>query len=324
MNANQYTIKELGVEATEFLQRKKQRNETTYINYKSSINYFIYYLENIADVTVINADNKEKIVESFQGALFEGFTYNDGVTERVVQLKASGVNTNIRRVKTFLNSLGLPVAVIPLKTARPKYKGLELEEIKLLISECFNYWKNEEIAVRNSTLIKFLFNTALRINEALNIKETDVFKDHNCFYVNIHEKGKAKGELTTIAISQATYNSLMDYIKIKKVPSDYVFSTTRASADGKAKALTRQNFNKYVKALAYYVDVKHNTNISKTVENNSSHVFRHSRALYLLKVKNIDVTEVKEILRHQSINSTQLYVAAKDETINQIRTSYDI
>lgn len=324
MNANQYTIKELSVEANDFLQRKKQRNETTYINYKTSIKYFLYYLEHIANITVIDVDNKEKVVEGLQGALFEGFTYNDGATERVVKLKASGVNTNIRRVKTFLNSLGLPVTITKLKTAKPKYKGLELEEIQLLLTEASNYWKNEEIAVRNSTLIKFLFNTALRVSEALNIKEADVFKEHGLYYVNVHEKGKAKGELTTIAISEATYNSLMDYIKIKKVPSDWLFSTTRASAGGKAKALSRQNFNKYVKDLAAYVDVKYNTNISKTVENNSSHVFRHSRALYLLKTKNIDVTEVKQVLRHSSITSTQIYVNAKDETINQIRTSYDI
>lgn len=327
MENRNYSLEKIEEEAHDFLKRKKAINETTFLNYRTSFNYFIYYLRNIAKVEVLGTENKEKIIEGFQAALLDGFNYVVNDVERTVKVKASGVNTHIRRIKTFLNKcLGLTVEVKKLGVDKPKYKALKYEEVKLLINECSNYWKNEEIAVRNSTLIRFLFNTAFRINEALTLRTENIFSENGFYYVLIHEKGKAKGVLTEIAISENTYKMLKDYINIKTVPSDFVFSSIKASAEleGKAKPLNRQNFNKFIIELAAYTDLKHNTNISKTVANNSSHVFRHSKAVFLLNEAKEDVVTVKEILRHSSIDSTLIYLNPQEETINKVRISNDI
>ena len=323
MNRN-YSLNVVKEEANEFLARKKAINNTTYLNYRTSINYFIYYLENIAEVKELNPTNKEKVLEGFQASLLEGFNYevpnNEAeVKVKLVKVKASGVNTHIRRIKTFLNRcLGLTVEINKLNTAKPKYKSLPKHEIELLIAECSNYFKSEETAIRTSTLIKFLFNTAFRINEALTLEVANVYNDGSNYYVKIHEKGKAEGVLTEIAISENTYNMLMDYINFKAVPSDYVFSTKRN------RPLARQNFNKNIIGLAKYTDNKYGTAIYKTVENNSSHVFRHSKATYLLNVVKEDVVTVKEILRHSSIDSTLIYLNPQEEAINKVRISNDI
>ena len=331
MENRTYSLEEVEKEASDFLKRKKQINNTTFINYRTSINYFIYYLKNIAKVEELGIKNKDKVLEGFQGSLFEGFKYviedpeAELPTERTVKVKASGVNTHIRRIKTFLNkSLGLTVELKKLGVGKPKYKALTVEEIKLLVAECSNYWSNEEIAVRNSTLIQFLFNTAFRINEALTLKEEDVISEDGTYLVRIQEKGKAEEVLTEVAISENTYNLIKSYINIKAVPSDFVFSSTKASADGKAKGFNRQNFNKAIVELASYTDSKHNTNISKTVENNSSHVFRHSKATYLLNTVKEDVVTVQKILRHSSIDSTLIYLNPEEEAINKVRISNDI
>ena len=374
-----YNIEEVKAEASDFLKIKKDRNKTTYLNYRTSINYFIYYLENIAEVEVLGTDNKDKVLEGFQGSLLAGFIYIVNDIERTVKVKANGVNTHVRRIRTFLNKcLGLPVEVNKLKVDRPKYKSLTKAEVELLITECFNYWfidkvnfsaeaiekieeakqkkrkyyltieeiaeleidlpelqkfkLNNEIAIRNATLIKFLFNTAFRIEEALGIKTSDIYEENSNYFVKIHEKGKASGVLTEVIISAGTYFSLMDYVNIKAVPSDFIFSSVKASDNGKAKAFNRQNFNRSIIELASYVDVKYKgielegrpVNISKVVENNSSHVFRHSKATYLLNVKKEDVVTVKEVLRHSSIDSTLIYLNPKEEAINKVRTSNDI
>lgn len=329
MDNKEYSLEEVKLEANNFLDRKKQINKTTFLNYRTSFNYFIYYLEEIAEVNVVNLSNKEAIVEGFQGVLLNGFTYRTDSAERTVKVKPNGVNTHIRRIKTFFNKvLGLPVEIKKLNVNRPKYKSLKPEEIKLLVNESVNYWKNEEKAVRNKTLITFLFNTAFRINEALTIKSEDVFSDYNSgnnsYYVRIHEKGKAKGVLTEIAISENTFNLLNEYLNIKKVPSVYLFSSTKASADGMAKHLSREVFSRDVRDLARYVDVKHNTNLFKTVENNSTHFLRHSKATYLLNVKKEDVVTVKEILRHKSIDSTLIYLNPEEEAINNVRINNDL
>ena len=132
MENRTYTIEEVKSEASEFLERKRKRNETTYKNYRTSLNYFIYYLTDIAKVNVLGTENYENLVEDFQGSLYEGFTYKVAESERLVKVKASGVNTHIRRIKTFLNSIGLKVEKVQsIKVNDPKYKSLKPEEMPL-------------------------------------------------------------------------------------------------------------------------------------------------------------------------------------------------
>lgn len=321
MEYKEYKLNKVKQESERFLNAKKNQNENTFINYRASINYFIYYVENVIACDVVSSDNINQILESFKGSLLAGFEYNN----RTVKIKSSGVNTHLRRVKSFLKKcLGLKSDVKYFDEGEPKYKALTVKEIELLINECNNVFKSNEIAVRNAILIRFLFNTALRINEALTLKEENVIADGNEFYIKIHEKGKPKDQLTGVAISEKTYNSLIAYMDLKAVKSDFVFSTTRTSKDGKAKPLARENFNADIRKLANYVDKKHATNISDIISNNSSHVFRHSRAIYLLKECKADVVTVKKILRHKSINSTLIYLNPNDDEIKEVRINNDI
>lgn len=321
MTNKEYKLTAVKQESQRFLESKQNQNKNTFINYRASINYFIYYVENVIACDVVSSDNINQILEGFKGALFNGFEYNN----RTVKIKSSGVNTHLRRVKSFLNKcLGIESNVNYYDVGEPKYKALKVKDIELLINECSSVFKSNEIAVRNATLIRFLFNTALRINEALTLKEENVIADGDEYYILIHEKGKAKDQLTNVAISEATYISLMDYIDIKAVKSDFVFSTTRTSTDGKAKRLARENFNSDIRKLANYVDANHKTNISNVIANNSSHVFRHSRAVFLLKECKADVVTVKKILRHRSINSTLIYLNPNDEEIKEVRINNDI
>ena len=321
MENKNYNLTEVKSEASEFLETKKNKNETTFLNYRTSFNYFIYYLEDIAKVNEIGKENIGKLLEDFQTALFNGFTYEVEDSKRVVKVKASGVNTHIRRIKTFLNRrLNLTVELENLSVNDAEYKALKVEDVELLINEAKTYFKSKEVGLRNSCLIRFLFNTAFRISEALSLRTENLVSKDGFYYVRVHEKGTAKGTLSKpIAISKEDYDSLTEYIKVKSVPSDFVFSTTRTSNDGKAKALSRQYFNRDIKKLALYVDAKYNKNISEIVENNSSHVFRHSRAVALLNEDKVDIMKVKKFLRHDSINSTQIYLNPEEEAVNELR-----
>jgi len=329
MAKNNYSLIEVESEASEFLETKKKVNKTTYLNYRTSINYFLHYLRS-KGITILGTEIKDKALEDFQATLIEGFTYEG----RNVKANPSTVNSHIRRVKTFLNKrLGFTVDLKKLKEDKPKYKALSVEEVELLASECSNKWTNKEVAVRNETLIRFLFNTAFRIYEALTLEVANVYSEGSSYFVEIQEKGKAKGTpLRKVAISEKTYKMLMDYIAIKSVPSKYVFSSVKASSNGTAKAFSRQNFNKAIIELASYVDFKYKNeklndkpiNISKTVANNSSHVFRHSKAIYLLNHEKEDVITVKEVLRHNSLDSTLIYLNPQEEAIDKVRISNDI
>ena len=213
MEEKKYSILEVEEKATDFLNRKRKRNETTFLNYRTSINYFLFYLKDISEITSLSSENKEDVIEDFQGTLLEGFYYDVEGNEKEVVLKPSTVNTHIRRTKTFLNSIGLTIENLnKLPVNEPEYKALSVDEIKLLINECSNFWSNEEVAVRNETLIKFLFNTAFRINEALGIKTSEVYSEGSNYYVLIKEKGKSKNPKKEVAISENFYYKYRLYI----------------------------------------------------------------------------------------------------------------
>ena len=57
--------------------------------------------------------------------IISGLASSQPDVEKTVKVKANGVNTHVRRIRTFLNKcLGLPVEVNKLKVDKPKYKSL--------------------------------------------------------------------------------------------------------------------------------------------------------------------------------------------------------
>ena len=362
--SKEYTLEEMRFKAIDFLEDAFDSNKTTFKNYRTSVNYFLYLMNcNKRRFATIDDDNKDKALNKFKTCLLNGFVYevesvddvlgyskkfeydekNFKPIKRTVKVNANGVNTHLRRITTFFNQyLHLKIKKFNIcQVDKPKYKSLSYDHVKLLIKECSNCWSKKEIATRNATLMELLYYNMLRIREALEITindtdfidydnetnkailKTDIEKCH----VMIHQKGRHNKD-KEIAIGEEVAKHIVDYINIKKVPSDYIFSTTRASADGKAKPLTRPYFNKDVIKLAKFVDDRHDTktsdyvNISEVVKNNSSHVFRHSRIMYLLTVVGIDIRTVQKAARHRSLTSTEIYTEPSQQAVDNIYINY--
>lgn len=317
-------IEELKKESSNFLNRKKAINETTAKNYTSSLKYFIYFLENIYKTEEITQSNIKEILEEFKGCLNNGLTITTENKTKTINFKASSMNIHIKRIETFLRSLNYDVKITKFRTNERKYKALTINQLHLFFNEAKECFKNKELALRTEVLIKFLFNTGFRINEALTIELKNLYKKDNCYYVKIHEKGKPKTELTEIPISKELYEMLINYVDSKTYESNYLFSSLKANPEGKANRLLNKEVSKNIIQLAKYIDNKYNENTLEIVKNNSTHVFRHTRAVYLLNKRNYDILEVKEILRHSTINTTMLYLNKKEEAINKIRLNNDI
>lgn len=311
-------LKEIKKEKNEFITRKKAINSDTASAYNISIGYFIKYLEDTTEETIeLTETILNKKLEEFKGVLKTGALIIDNKPKT---FKTSTINTHLKRCITFLRSLNYNITVSKFRVNNERPKALTYEEILLLINEAENCFKNHELAIRTKTLIRFLFNTGFRINEALTITLANLYERDNNYYVKIHEKGKATDSLLEVAISEKTYNSLMDYLSIKQYESIYLFSGLKPTA----KKLTRNVISENFKTLASFVDTKYNTNLLDTVKNNSTHFLRKSKASYLLNVKKYDVVEVKEILRHTNINTTLSYLHKKEDHINNIRVNNDI
>ena len=317
-------IKTLKKESSNFLKRKKAINETTAKAYKTSLKYFIYYTENIYLTHEINQKNIKHILEGFKGCLNNGLTITEENKTKTITFKPSTMNTHIKRVETFLRSLDFDIKINKYRVNERKYKALSYDQLLLFFSNPEECFKNKELALRTQTLIKFLFNTGFRINEALNIELENLYTENNNYFVKIHEKGRPKAELTIIDISKELYEMLIHYVNNKKYESKYLFSSLKANNEGKANKLTNKEASKNIIKLSKYIDAKYNINTYDIIKNNSTHVFRHSRAVYLLNIKKCDILEVKEILRHSNINTTMLYLNEKEETIKNLRINNDV
>lgn len=354
----EYTLKEIRVKAMEFLEDAEDSNITTFKNYRTSVNYFLYLMNcNKHRFNKIDDDNKDKALKKFKNCLLNGFTYevesvddvlgyneeNFKPIKRNVKVNDNGVNTHLRRIITFFKQyLHFKIKNFQFcQVDKPKYKSLTEDHVELLINECSNCWNKKEIATRNATLIRFLYLNLLRIREALEVTIADTnFIDYDSetnkailnpnidednYSILIHQKSRTKKN-TSIKINQILAKDIVDYINIKKVPSDYIFSTTQVSTDGKAKPLTRQYFNKDMIKLAKFVDDRYDTktndydNISEIVKNNSSHVFRHTRAVVELQ-NGLDIRTVQGALRHSSLSSTEIYTKPSEKKVNNVRVN---
>ncbi len=101
----------------------------------------------------------------------------------------------------------------------------------------------------------------------------------------------------------------------QKTTSNYLFVNSHG------QQLTRQAFNKKLKQIACKCDEIHGTNIGNKC---TSHIFRHSLARYCLIDKQMPISQVHDILRHKSIETTNKYLTNSDDEINQIRVGVTI
>ena len=304
----------------EFIRIKRARSDKTAKAYDVSLRYLRGYLFNEIHVDDINDNNSNQLIQGYQAWLINGFRFNG----RDIKLSSSSVNTHMRRAKTFLNYIGFKdVKIKPLHIDKLEPKAMDINDIKLMIAEAPNVFK-DEIALRTQTLIKFLFNTALRIDEALNLSIDDIDVTGDKYYIYIQAKGYAKDSKSKIAISDDTYEMLMDYFDKMGIKSHYIFSSSHNGDT--IKPISRNIFNRDIKKLAEAVDSKYypgENKLSKIVSNNSSHFLRHSRAKYLLD-NNVNISEVKDVLRHKSINNTMIYLSNDEDKIDDIRINNDI
>lgn len=277
-----------------------QYNENTKNNYKYALKNFNKFLalHQIKEIQY-NKNVIETIIKSYKKYLINSNYSNKTINLYLIVVqnffKYLGIQTNIKKVENTTNN--------------KEYKYLTIQEIKKLIQTIPETTNKKELQTRNKAIILLLFGSGLRINELINIKTNDYFKKDNNYYVSIKPKGKLKNEI--IAIAPETSQAINIYLANKKDKNNkYLFSNQTNNK------LTRQGINKILKQIALKTDANYNLNITPRI---SSHIFRHSLARYLLIDKSKPINQVKDILRHNNINTTIKYLTTSQNEIKEIR-----
>ncbi len=159
---------------------------------------------------------------------------------------------------------------------------------------------------RNKTIIETIYSCGLRVSEVINLQLSDLFFDEN--YIRILGKGNKYRFVpihnTTIKRIEFYINEIRSEILPKKEDEDIIFLNRRG------KRLTRQMIFIILKNLATKINLK------KKI---GPHTLRHSFATYLLQ-NGADLRVIQQLLGHESITTTEIYVHVDREYLKEVVT----
>ena len=161
---------------------------------------------------------------------------------------------------------------------------------------------------RNRAMLETMYSCGLRVSELIDLKISDLFFEEG--FIKIVGKGN-KERFVPIHSSAQNYimlymNEIRSHLSIKKGFEDTLFLNRRG------KSLSRQMIFMILKALAIKI------NLNKKI---SPHTFRHSFATHLLK-NGADLRAIQQMLGHESITTTEVYVHLDTSYLKKIVEKY--
>lgn len=155
---------------------------------------------------------------------------------------------------------------------------------------------------RDSLLVKLMLFAGLRITESLGIRLCDFTQyDDSTYEISIFAKG---GKNQTAYIdSRVIEDELVYFRRVANLQDDQHIIIT-----GSGKRMTRQGAFQIV------------NNIYKRggIKKDGLHLLRHTFAMRM-KLRGVDIVDIKDALRHSSINTTMIYAkATKQSVINAV------
>ena len=169
-------------------------------------------------------------------------------------------------------------------------KVLTEDEIDLLLSQPDS---NDFKGMRDKAMLETLYATGMKVSELLSLNVSDINLSLN--FVRCHGENGTKKERVVLLYPKAV-SELEKYINSARLyfTSD---SSQALFVNVNGERMTRQGFWKLLKSYAK------SANINKKI---TPHTLRHSFAAHLLE-NGADIHDIKSILGHSDISSTQVY-----------------
>jgi site-specific recombinase XerD len=217
---------------------------------------------------------------------------------------AQSRNQRLAALRTFFEYVGhrfperveqaQKVAAIPRKRAQPPETiFLDREEIEGALS---TLPENGRYALRDRTLLIFLYNTGARVQEAADLRASDVHFEPTPS-VHLHGKGD-KWRVCPLWVETAALLKKLISEKRLGAPSDRpVFTGAREAA------LTRFGIYKIVRRYTNQI-VKNGSDGRRRCI--SPHVWRHTTAVHLLEA-GVEVNVIRAWLGHATLETTNRY-----------------
>jgi integrase/recombinase XerC len=159
-----------------------------------------------------------------------------------------------------------------------------------------NVLQNEEEIFQNYVILETLYSTGMRVSEICNLKKSDIDFENQLVRV------KGKGNKVRLIPLTERLKNLLASISIDKNTDDFLFQTKRG---GKL-------YPEYIERLVkkYLSDISEDGKVYP-------HLIRHTFATHLLN-RGADIRTIKELLGHESLETTSIYTHVSIEHLKNI------
>ena len=273
----------------EYLLVVKKHSDNTIVNYRVDIlEFYEYTNKNILNI------NKDTVFEYLK------YLYDSCVTKSSISRKLSSLRTfyNYLLKKEIIDTNYFKMVKNPKKEASlPKF--VKEDDIdKMFNVPDTRTW----IGSRNLLIIRMLYATGLRVSELVNVKINDI----NISDRTIRVLGKGSKE-RIVVFGNNTKECLDDYLNRGRRQVDFHNSPYLFLNKDGNRLSTR-----YVRKIIDDIIIK--ASIEMHV---SPHMLRHTFATGMLN-NGADLVSVKDLLGHESLNTTSIYTHVSDEKIKEI------
>ncbi|MDR1697705.1 MAG: tyrosine-type recombinase/integrase [Erysipelotrichaceae bacterium] len=218
-----------------------------------------------------------------------------GNTRRTIRRKLSA----LKKYYEYLLEQGAvkenPLLLLPRQKSEIRYpKVLSHEEIAALLIA--HQKRDSKEQLRDQLILEVLFGSGLRVSELCALKISDIDFKRRVFRIF------GKGLKERMVPFNETEKALLEaYLAKRNSHHEALFLSSRG------EALTPRGVQYLLKQIEQVLDLKIPL---------YPHLFRHSFATELLN-NDADLLAVKELLGHESINTTQIYTHVSHKTIKE-------
>lgn len=295
---------------TVHLPRARRLSPHTIRSYKTALTALLDYLAETRGIGLA-----EVTFDALDHATIAGFTVWLAETRH---LAPSSANQRLAAIKSFLGycasedptlvTIWLDVKQVrPMRTPTPIPDALSMPAVDALIRAPGQHTPR---GVRDTTLILVIFDTAARIQEALDLTPADIQTRPGHGQVTLTGKGR---RVRTVPIMDKTARHLDQYLDTFHTstpqPDAPLFYTARR---GQRQPMSQDNIT-YL--LNKHADTArpHCPELPGRIH---AHQLRHARAMQMLRA-GVPLPHIKEFLGHANITTTSIYASADNQMVRE-------
>lgn len=265
------------------------KSPKTIINYRVDL---VFYLEYLAEVEKSVVEVDLQILEGYTVYLKKA-TYGNGkhYAENTIARRISSVRSfyDYLRMRKIVSEDPAIDLEVPSTTKGEEPSFVTIDKVRELIEST----KGETHETRDRIILKLFVSTGLRLAELHSLDTTDIEDTQ----ITIR---RGKGNKTRrVFITEDLAEEISDYVASREDETVPLFMSQKGSR------ISESSIQRLVK--------KYMGKIGLDLDKFSTHSLRHSFASIMLE-KNVDIVTIQKSLGHSSLETTQRYVHALDDS----------